>query len=92
MEDGCIYIEKQIVKSGISEIPQDSVAHKYFIQDGEEAKYIKGETIAIDDISNSDLQGHFLEDLQNFQVKATLTIPILFKKTSFLCTMYSKGC
>lgn len=82
LEDGCIYIEKQIVKSGISEIPQDSVAHKYFIQDGEEAKYIKGETIAIDDISNSDLQGHFLEDLQNFQVKATLTIPILFKKTT----------
>ncbi len=82
LEDGYIYIEEQVVKSGILEISQDSAAHKYFIQDGEEAKYLKGEIIEIDDISNSDLGSHFLEDLQNFQVKATLTIPILFKKTA----------
>ena len=82
IEDGYIYIEEQVVKSGILEISQDSAAHKYFIQDGEEAKYLKGEIIEIDDISNSDLGSHFLEDLQNFQVKATLTIPILFKKTA----------
>ncbi|MEM7716107.1 MAG: EAL domain-containing protein [Cyanobacteria bacterium P01_A01_bin.68] len=82
LEDGYIYIEEQVVKSGILEISQDSAAHKYFIQDGEEGKYLKGEIIEIDDISNSDLGSHFLEDLQNFQVKATLTIPILFKKTA----------
>ena len=82
LEDGYIYIEEQVVKSGILEISQDSAAHKYFIQDGEEAKYLKGEIIEIDDISNSDLGSHFLEDLQNFQVKASLTIPILFKKTA----------
>ena len=82
LEDGYIYIEEQVVKSGILEISQDSAAHKYFIQDGEEAKYLQGEIIEIDDISNSDLGSHFLEDLQNFQVKATLTIPILFKKTA----------
>ncbi|MDY6899947.1 MAG: diguanylate cyclase, partial [Cyanobacteriota bacterium] len=82
LKDGYISIEQQVVKSGISEIPPDSVAHKYFIQDGEEAKYLEGDIIAIDDVSNSDLGSHFLEDLQNFQVKATLTIPILFKKTA----------
>ena len=82
LEDGYIYIEEQVVKPGISEIPDDSIAHKYFVQEGEEAQYIQGETIAIDDISNSDLDRHFLEDLQNFQVKSTLTIPVLFKKTS----------
>ncbi|BAY80837.1 EAL domain protein [Calothrix parasitica NIES-267] len=82
LEDGYIYIEEQVVKSGILEISEDSVAHKYFIQNGEEAKYLNGETIEIDDISNSDLDSHFLEDLQNFQIKAILTIPILFKKTA----------
>ena len=82
LEDGYIYIEEQVVKSGILEISQDSAAHKYFIQDGEEAKYLQGEIIEIDVISDSDLGSHFLEDLQNFQVKAILTIPILFKKTA----------
>ncbi|MEL6461257.1 MAG: EAL domain-containing protein [Cyanobacteria bacterium J06621_15] len=81
-EDSYIHIEEQVVKAGISKIPQNSVAYKYFIQKGEEAKYLEGETIAINNISNSDLGSHFLEDLQNFQVRATLTIPILLKKTT----------
>lgn len=87
IEDGYITIKEQVVKSGITKIPQDSVAHKYFIQDGEEAKYLRDETIAIDDISHSDLGSHFIEDLQNFQVKATLTIPILFKKATIYETL-----
>ena len=52
------------------------------IQDREvAAKFIQGEIKAIDDVDNSVMDSYFLDDLQNFQVKAALNIPILFKNT-----------
>ncbi|AFY58122.1 diguanylate cyclase (GGDEF) domain-containing protein [Rivularia sp. PCC 7116] len=74
------YIEQQVVQPGISEIPQDNIAHKYFIKDREEkALFLRGEIKAIDDIEASNLDSLSLNNLQHFQVKAALTIPILFK-------------
>lgn len=89
------YIEEQVTKPGISEIPQESIVHKYFTQNKEElAKYTKGEIKAIENIEESNLDSFFLKNLQHFEVKAVLTIPIIFKsnqssensipKTSFL--------
>jgi diguanylate cyclase (GGDEF)-like protein len=75
-------IEHQVIKPGISEIPQNLIEQNYFIKDGEEAKYIQGEIKVIDDIEHSNLDSYSLKDLQYFQVKAALTIPILFKKTT----------
>ncbi|MEO1428633.1 MAG: EAL domain-containing protein [Cyanobacteria bacterium J06633_8] len=74
------YIEEQVVQPGISEIPQDNIAHKYFIKDREEkALFLRGDIKAIDDIEQSNLDSLSLNNLQHFQVKAALTIPILFK-------------
>lgn len=89
------YIEEQVTKPGISEIPQESIVHKYFTQNKEQlAKYNKGEIKAIENIEESNLDSFFLKNLQHFEVKAVLTIPIIFKsnqnsensipKTSFL--------
>ena len=87
-------IEEQVTKPGISEIPQESIDYKCFLEDKDEAQFIKGEVKAIDDIEESNLETIFLNNLQHFEVKATLTIPILFTsnknyealtdKTSFL--------
>ncbi len=74
------YIEEQATKPEISEIPQDSIVHKYFIQNQEdEAQFTRGEIKVIDDIEESNFDGLLLENLHDFEVKANLTIPILFK-------------
>jgi diguanylate cyclase (GGDEF)-like protein len=74
------YIEEQAIKPGILEIPYESIVDKYFIQDEKSvAQFIKGEIKAIDDIEESNLDDLFLKNLQDFEVKAALTIPILFK-------------
>ncbi len=72
-------IEEQVTKPGISEIPQESIVHKCFLEDKDEAQFIKGEIKAIDDIEESNLETIFLNNLQHFEVKAALIIPILFK-------------
>ncbi len=88
-------IEEQAIKPGIPEIPQDSILHKYLIQNKEEEnELIHGEIKAISDIEQSNIDSVLLKNLQHFEVKATLTIPIIFKsskideslipKTSFL--------
>ncbi len=79
LDNSCISIEEQAVKSGISCIPEDSIIHKYLIQDREAAaKFMSGEIQAIDDIEHSVVDSYFLNDLQYFQVKAALNIPILY--------------
>lgn len=80
-ENNYLNIEKQVTKSGISEIPVDSIAHKYFIQDGEESLFIPDEIKAIDDVEYLDIKSSYVKELQAFQVKAILTIPIIFKRT-----------
>ncbi len=73
------YIEEQTTKPGISEIPQESIVNKYFIQNEENvAEFTRGEIKAIEDIEESNLDSFFLKNLQHFEVKATLTIPIIF--------------
>lgn len=89
------YIEEQATKPGILKIPQQSIVHKYFIQDEESiAQFIRGEIKVIEDIEQTNLDSFYLNNLQHFQVKAALTIPIIFNsnqnpdalipKTSFL--------
>lgn len=72
-------IEEQVTLPGISEIPQESVVHKYFIQHKEEVQFNKGDIKAIENIEESNVDSFFLKNLQHFQVKAALTIPIIFK-------------
>ncbi|MBV6623657.1 MAG: EAL domain-containing protein [Rivularia sp. (in: Bacteria)] len=86
------YIEEQVVQPGISEIPQDNIAHKYFIKDREEkALFLRGDIKAIDDIEQSNLDSLSLKNLQHFQVKAALTIPILFKSDEFEGVLASRN-
>ncbi|MGB3759678.1 MAG: EAL domain-containing protein [Rivularia sp. (in: cyanobacteria)] len=74
------YIEEQVTKPGILEIPQESIMNKYFIQDRESVtQFMRGEIKAIDNIEQSNLDPIFFNNLQHFEVKAALTIPILFK-------------
>lgn len=73
------YIEEQATKPGISEIPKESIIHKYFVQNKEEVQFTKGEIEAIENIEESNLESFLLKNLQHFKVKATLTIPIIFK-------------
>ncbi len=83
-------IEEQVIKPGISEIPQNIIANNYCIKDGEEAKYIQGEIKVINDIEQSNLDGLSLQNLQHFQVRAALTIPILFKSNTNQDNLTSK--
>lgn len=82
LDETCSHIEEQVSKLGISEISQDSIAQNYLIKNREdEIKLIQDGIKAIDDVDNSDLDIYLLNDLRHFQVKAALTIPILFKNT-----------
>lgn len=83
LEDTDSYIEEQATLPGISKIPQQSIVHKFFIQEKESiAKFLRGEIKAIEDIEESNLDDSFLKNLQHFEVKAALTIPIIFKSNS----------
>ena len=74
------YIEEQATKPGISEIPQESIVHKHFIQNKEdEVQFARGEIKVIDDIEESNLDSFFLKNLQHFEIKSAFTIPLIFR-------------